>query len=88
MKVINQYKNHHYVSSFTKTQCFCPSCGNKTVWEEDGSGDYYVGCTNLCTSCGVDFTIQGPHMAEEDNVKGMLEQLRSGITAVPKKYEK
>jgi hypothetical protein len=38
--------------NYTLTNWFCPACGKKTVWTEDGEGDFYRGPTTVCSSCG------------------------------------
>lgn len=84
MKVLNEYPNsHHYWEDFEKTDLFCPACGKQEVWEEQGAGDYYLGPDFICTACGSDWTMQGPNKREEPNVKGKIEQLRTGTTKTP-----
>lgn len=39
------------MSKWFLSDYFCPNCGKKTVYDERDGGDYYVGCTYLCTSC-------------------------------------
>lgn len=49
---------HTIVELFTKSPMFCPQCGRKTVWVEQGDGDYYVGPNHVCQECGINFTAQ------------------------------
>lgn len=80
MKIINEYPTHHYVRNWEKTEWFCPECGKPAVWQEQGGGDYYVGCELICVHCGVGFYMPDEtHDAKSD----ILEQLRSGVTATP-----
>ena len=65
MTIINQFPSHHYVEEYELTDYYCPNCGLKNVWEEEGSeGDYYTGPHLLCTKCRVQFTMQGPYDAK------------------------
>lgn len=44
--------SHSYKETWAITQLFCPHCGSKAVWEDQGGGDYYVGSEFLCIQCG------------------------------------
>ena len=46
-------------------ELFCPNCGNKGIWFEDGTGDYYEGVSHYCTSCSFDFTMPSFGKADE-----------------------
>jgi len=86
MKVLNEYPNsHHYWRSYEKSDLYCPFCGKKELWREQGSGDYYVGNASVCTECGgtsnLDYCSAGSNYGA--NYAGVLEQLRSGITKKP-----
>lgn len=35
-----------------RTDYYCPICGTRAVWEEEGAGDYYAGPSILCIACG------------------------------------
>lgn len=84
MKVLNEYPGcHHYWNNFEKSEYYCPNCGTKEVWQEQGSGDYYLGEEWLCTNCNHGWTMQGPYTVKEINVMGKLAQLRSGKTFEP-----
>lgn len=81
IKVIREYKNHHYKTSFKKEDTiFCPNCGAKGVWVEEGPGDYYVGEEYRCVKCFYSFTFQGSGVIEDD----ITEQLKTGVTKIPK----
>lgn len=73
---------HHYVQEYVKSEFYCPSCGSKEVWEQQGEGDYYMGVNYVCTSCGRHHHLDSSGM--EDFDPHILEQLRSGKTATPK----
>jgi DNA-directed RNA polymerase subunit RPC12/RpoP len=62
-----RYKaGHSYIHKYKKdNDLFCPKCGQKGVWIEQGDGDYYLGENYICTSCEHEFTIQGPYEVKE-----------------------
>lgn len=85
MKVVNEFKSHHYVVEFLKSKLYCPNCGKQEVWEEQGGGDYYLGVDYICTSCGSKSHLDSVHIPNnESNHVGILEQLKSGVTNEPK----
>lgn len=45
--------SHQYKEVWDKSEDFkyCPNCGNKTVYESQGVGDYYEGTEVICISC-------------------------------------
>jgi hypothetical protein len=61
-----QQISHSYEETWERTELRCPSCGAARVWHDTGSGDFYVGETHLCLSCGSHFTIQGPYGPTDD----------------------
>lgn len=76
MKLTVHYKlGHSYDFEYEKTELFCPNCGSKSVWVEQGEGDYYSGPTHVCTNCWSDFTIQGPHDARYPEAEVILQIL-------------
>ncbi len=82
MKVTLEFGSHHYIHEYEKCDYFCPACGKQTVWEEQGSGDYYEGVDYVCTSCNHSFTI--PSLKIADSAWALIpEQLRSGIALKP-----
>ncbi|MGZ3796485.1 MAG: hypothetical protein ACXVB1_08975 [Pseudobdellovibrionaceae bacterium] len=84
MKVLNEYPgSHHYWENYEKTEYFCPNCGAKDVWEEQGDGDYYVGADLICSNCGAGFTMQGPNISKEQNMILKVKQLKTQITEKP-----
>ncbi len=83
MKVLSEYPHHHYIDEYKKCDFFCPNCGLKEVWQEQSSGDYYVGEDLICTACKHYFTIQGPMLMTEPNQLKKVQQLRSGVTLKP-----
>ena len=84
MKVLNEYPNsHHYWETYEKVDLFCCNCGKKEVWTAL-AGDYYVGPMSLCTNCKCAcYYVNGPLSTSAPNIKLQLEQLKSGIIAVP-----
>lgn len=58
-----------YQETFNLTDWFCPGCGKKTVWEEEGEGDYYCGPEIICASCGT--TMQHPLRAWDYDSNGL-----------------
>lgn len=89
MEVLNEYPSgdrfdgHHYLTEYLKEECFCPNCGQKGVWLEQGLGDYYLGSEYICVACAHSWTMQGPDPISRENELVILEQLRSGITKKP-----
>lgn len=83
MKILSEYATHHYIEEFEQCELFCPNCANKTVWEEQGLGDHYVGVDFLCTSCNHIFNLQGPYPIERSTDELKIEQLRTGVTKDP-----
>lgn len=61
VEVTVRYRRGHTLTRpYVPADMFCPSCAGRTVWVEDGQGDYYQGPTHVCVSCGCEFCIQGP----------------------------
>jgi hypothetical protein len=66
---VNYYSNrrfegrkwsHKYSETWTTHgDLFCPNCGKKEVWVEEGGGDYYVGNQYICTACAHEFHMPG-----------------------------
>ncbi len=55
---VNYLAGHTYTETWDAApDLHCPACGEKTVWHEDGEGDYYVGERFMCasTDCAVSF---------------------------------
>lgn len=52
MKILTvDYGTHTYKYNIHKQDLFCPICGEKDVWREEGEGDYYQGGSYYCLSC-------------------------------------
>lgn len=84
MRILNEYPGkHHYFDEFEKTEYFCPQCGAKEVWQEQGAGDYYVGEDWICTACSSIWKMIGPSKITEINDMGKIAQLRQGKTFEP-----
>lgn len=44
--------SHSYQEAWAPVpEMFCPNCGVKAVWHEQGEGDYYGGAGYLCAAC-------------------------------------
>jgi DNA-directed RNA polymerase subunit RPC12/RpoP len=57
MKAITTYdKNNIREQELVNAEIHCPECGDKNVWVETCEGDYYLGPTNYCISCGHKFS--------------------------------
>lgn len=85
MKVLNEYVgSHHYVERWEKCDYFCPNCGKKEVWEEQGGGDYYAGVDYVCVACDHFFYLpSGTFTRKDKNQITILEQLKTGKTNEP-----
>lgn len=57
VKFQNYFGNKNHTKTYELTKYYCPSCGKKEVWTDNGAGDYYEGTTFLCTSCETAFTM-------------------------------
>ena len=52
MKITVKYDlGHSLTSTWERTDWFCPHCGKKALYEEQGRGDYYAGQSVVCISC-------------------------------------
>ena len=53
--------SHKYSEGWSKTNLFCPQCGKREVWANDGPGDYYVDNQYLCLAptCAATFYLPG-----------------------------
>lgn len=56
-QVVTDYGTHSCTREYSFVDIFCPTCGAKQVWEEQGGGDYYVGEEYLCLGCGATFNL-------------------------------
>lgn len=83
MKVLDEYKTHHYFQDYEHCSLFCPQCGVQSVWQEQGPGDYYIGEDHICVSCKHSFCIQGPSPLESNNELKKCDQLISGKIIEP-----
>jgi len=48
------YPGHSHEIELIPAGSHCPNCGSCDTWVEDDEGDYYVGPTYYCPSCGED----------------------------------
>ena len=81
MKVLNEYSSHHYWEEYSfDLSYYCPSCGSKGMWIEQGPGDYYLGSDYVCTKC----TKSASLVHSGDQTKpDIIEQLKTGKTNTP-----
>jgi hypothetical protein len=72
---------HCSVETWIEGSFFCPGCGKKHVWEEQGEGDYYCGPLFICPSCSAEFTMQydGPQedWQSKQRVSAILEMKKT-----------
>lgn len=81
MKVLNEYPDsHHYWEKYEKSDYFCPCCGSKELWEEQGSGDYYLGVDYVCTNCDTVHTLDN---SGNEAKKEIVDQLKTKVTSTP-----
>lgn len=66
---------HTINSTYSKTDMYCPECGEQEVWKEESEGDWYVGPDHSCTFCKNAFTIQ-EGTNENDEGEQLIEQLK------------
>ncbi len=82
-KVLLEFKNsHHYWEEYKKTKLYCPNCGDRKVWKEQGVGDYYEGTEHACTDCGFMFTMPSGQI-RKDAWGEIPKQLKSGKSNKP-----
>ena len=48
---------HTIKSTFVLSDLHCPHCGKRSVWIEEGAGDFYEGSTHLCRNCRSHFSL-------------------------------
>jgi predicted RNA-binding Zn-ribbon protein involved in translation (DUF1610 family) len=74
-----RYPAGHTISEeWKECELFCPNCGLKKVWKEQGQGDYYQGPEHICAGCGNQFSIQGPIQVVPNHISAfrILEVIR------------
>lgn len=86
MKVLLEFKTHHYWENYEKGELYCPNCGEKEVWDDQGSGDYYEGPDHLCIKCGFEFTMPSGSI-RKDEWSQIVDQIRAGVANKPKTPE-
>lgn len=69
--------SHKYTETWAVSDFYCPTCGKKEVWTEEGPADYDAGSKSVCAACGATHYLDrsGPSDSEQD--KQRLERLRS-----------
>ena len=77
--VTHQYPEHHYQFWHKMTERFCPWCGVKGLWVEEGEGDYYAGPQYHCVACNSTAYLDGG----EDARPEIIRQLSTGVTDEP-----
>lgn len=80
MRVCDEYKTHHYMRVWEKTDEYCPWCGERQMWSEVGADDYYQGSEYACLNCGRSSYLD---LGGSEVSPSILEQLRTGITHEP-----
>jgi len=84
MKVILEFKgSHHYEQDYRKSDMYCPSCGEKDIWENEGHGDYYLGTDYICTACESSHALDHSSKIETEAYTAVVRQLKSGIAIKP-----
>lgn len=54
--------DHEKLEGFTLDKdIFCPMCGRRGVYVEDGQGDYYTGKEYKCFTCSTGFSLPFVH---------------------------
>lgn len=69
--------SHKYTETWELTENFCPCCGKREVWLEQGGGDYYVGQQYICMACDSTFHMPNSQKCTDDADRQRLERLRS-----------
>lgn len=84
VRVLHDYGTHSYAYRYHRdAQVYCPSCGQQTVWTEEGEGDYYAGPESVCTSCKSRFCL---NLVYADPMAAKVaEQILAGGTDEPEK---
>jgi hypothetical protein len=69
--------------TYDRDDMWCPFCGNKSVWEERGEGDHYLGPNEVCASCGASFHVvcEGHPRKEGSPAIGPVEWIRAALKA-------
>lgn len=85
MKVLLEFKNsHHYFEEYEKeNNLYCPNCGKKSIWIEQGGGDYYEGANHICTSCRCQFSLPTMSTKKDSAWDQITSQLISGKILKP-----
>lgn len=65
IKVVEDHGTYTSESSWDVGDYYCPNCGERTVYEENGEGDYYVGPDLICVLCSAAWTMQGPRTPDD-----------------------
>lgn len=66
-----------------KQDLFCPSCGKKELYREDGEGDYYLGSQYFCHSCYTIHHLDGCYCYVDAEDKKTFEQIESILKESP-----
>ena len=77
MKVVVKYDLGHLIEyNYDKINYFCPCCGEKTLYQESGAGDYYLGSTIVCTNCKIEMYSAGlPEDADKYKIQ-VIDQIK------------
>lgn len=72
------------MEDYEKSNFYCPLCGQKEVWRQEGMGDYYNGSDYICIYCGGQSLLDGCYPGPNQiNYMNKLEQLKTGVTMEP-----
>lgn len=67
--------SHKYTETWAATDLYCPSCGKKEVWTEEGPADYDDGAKSFCVACGATHYLDRSGPADSEQDKQRLEAL-------------
>lgn len=77
-----EFKTHHYIHDYTKSDYYCPNCGKREVWS-GGGADYYVGEAYYCTNCYHDSYLDGVGKCIDHPYVEVIDQIKSNTTYKP-----
>lgn len=78
----NPLGTHYYDHAYVQTKLYCPLCGVRGLWVEDGPGDVEAGQEYVCAACGGDGCSIGFYTDAErkcDTTRQVVEALRRGM---------
>ena len=66
---------YELTTTLEQTELFCPLCGNKDVWVETTSHDYYMGSEYYCLKCDSKHNLDSSNKLDIKYNKAILEAL-------------